>query len=425
MSGVNQAINRIPLQMRALVLSGTGFENLAVQTVPVPRPGPGQLLARVDAAGICTSLIKLVEQGSDHQLLSGWDVSRYPLILGDEGCVTICEVGTDLEARYRVGERYVTQPAVDHAPINHRERYREGGRGVAKVAAGYTLPGHLAEYMLIPEEIIAAGCLLSLPDVFIPFAHAATAEPLSCAISAQDHHLHLSQDSPLAERKALRGLKPGGVTVVIGAGVMGRMQVDLALSYRPRAIVVADLIAERLQRVRDLFCRRAAGMEIQLVTVQPGEVKQQVERLSDYQGADDVIVAVGSRAAIAAAQELLGRGSVLNLFGGLKKGEDMVPMSTSMIHYREVNVTGSSGGSPWDIARALDLMARGELDPSAHITRIGDLEHAPHFLEMIKRQELDGKAVVYPHRRTEAVLAVEQWRAQDEARYLTGAGDER
>jgi threonine dehydrogenase-like Zn-dependent dehydrogenase len=410
----------IPSQMRALVLSGKGFENLAIRLVPTPRPGPRQLLARVDAAGICTSLIKLVEQGSDHPLLSGWDVSQYPLILGDEGAVSICEVGSELVDRYKVGGRYVPQPAVDHAPINHLDRYRDGGKGVGKVAVGYTLPGNLAEYILIPEEVLEAGCLLPLPDQALPFAHAATAEPLSCVISAQEHHLHLAQDSPTRERKAFKGLKPGGTTLVIGAGIMGRMHVDLALSYRPRAVVVSDLIQSRLDRVRTLFADRAAGLGVHLLTIDPAkaDLKRLVFELSGLRGADDVIVAVGSRRAIEDAQALAARGAVLNLFGGLKRGEDMVPMNTTVIHYAEINVTGSSGGSPWDIARALELMARRELDPSSHVTRIGDLDHAVDFLQMVKSQDLDGKAIVYPHRRTNQIRAVDAWRAEDEREYL-------
>jgi hypothetical protein len=81
-SGVH-AQKTVPAEMRALVLDWTGFDHLAVRRIPTPRPGPRQLLARVDAAGICTSLIKLVEQGPKHQLVCGWDVARYPLILGD------------------------------------------------------------------------------------------------------------------------------------------------------------------------------------------------------------------------------------------------------------------------------------------------------------------------------------------------------
>ena len=84
---------QIPESMRAVVLDGTGFAHLGVRRVPTPRPGPQQMLARVDAAGICTSLIKLIEQGPNHPLLSGWDITRFPLILGDEGSVTLVEVG--------------------------------------------------------------------------------------------------------------------------------------------------------------------------------------------------------------------------------------------------------------------------------------------------------------------------------------------
>ena len=63
--------------MRALVLDGVGFEHVGVRIVATPRPGPQELLARVDAAGICTSLVKIIEQGGEHTLIHGWDVSRF------------------------------------------------------------------------------------------------------------------------------------------------------------------------------------------------------------------------------------------------------------------------------------------------------------------------------------------------------------
>jgi threonine dehydrogenase-like Zn-dependent dehydrogenase len=406
--------------MRALVLDGVGFAHLEVRRVPTPRPGPRQMLARVDAAGICTSLIKLVEQGPAHAQLHGWDLERFPLILGDEGAVTLVEVGRELEGRFHPGERYVPQPAIEHPPINHRERYRDGGRGVVKVSIGYTLPGHLAEYILITEEAVAAGCLLPIPDPSFPFAHAALSEPLSCCVSAQDHHVHLAQATPLEARRAVKGLKPGGVTVVIGAGAMGRMHVDLAMSYKPRAILVADLVQARLHLVRTLLGARASqrGIDLQVVNPAATDLVKQVNELTNYKGADDVIVAVGSRKAIESAQSLVGRGGVLDLFGGLKKGEDIIGLDTGIVHYKEINVTGSSGGSPWDIARTLELMSAGEIDAGRHITRIGDLEHSSEFLRMIIAQEIDGKAVVYPHRRTAEIRAVKSWSAQDEADYL-------
>ncbi len=414
----------IPPQMRALVLDGPGFEHLQVREVPVPHPGPRQMLARVDAAGICTSLIKLVEQGSAHNLLYGWDISRYPLILGDEGSVTLVQIGEELRERYHPGERYVVQPAINHAPINHRERYRNNARGIEKIAVSYTLPGHLAEYILITEEVLEGDCLIPLPDVSLPYAHVAMSEPFSCVISGQDHHVHLTQESQLAPRGVLKGLKPGGVTVVIGSGAMGRMHVDLALSYRPRALVATDLIDERLERVRHLFGARAKKLGVDLHAVNSGstDVQALINELTDYRGADDVIVAVGAAKAIEIAQNYVGRGGVLNLFGGLKKGQDVVGLDTGIVHYKEINVTGSSGGSPWDVARTVELMVAGEVDMGAHITRIGDLDHAVELLELVKAQEIDGKAVVYPHRRTDQILSVASWSARDESAYLNAAG---
>ncbi len=411
----------VPTEMRALVLDGTGFDHLRVRKVPTPRPGPGQLLARVDAAGICTSLIKLVEQGPDHKFVYGWDLARFPLILGDEGSVTLVEIGEGLRGRYRPGQRFVVQPAVDHQPIINLERYRDRGQGIAKVAVGYTLPGHLSEYMLITEEVLAAGCLLPLPDPGIPYAHASLSEPFSCAVSAQEHHTHLVQRDPLSPRQAVNGLRKDGVTLIVGAGAMGRMHVDLALSAGPRAVVVADLLEERLGLVRTLFAGRAAaaGVDLRTVNTKTADLASCIGTVTSGAGADDVIVAAGSRPAIENAQGLVARGGVLNLFGGLKKGEEVVGFDTGIVHYREINITGSSGGSPWDVARTLELMGSKAIDAGVHIACIGDLEHAIDFLRMTRAQEIAGKAVVYPHRRTAEIIGVRSWTSEDESSYLT------
>ena len=404
--------------MRALTLRGVGMESLALEHVPVPQPGTRQLLARVDAAGVCTSLLKLIAQGRDHPYLYGWDMQQYPLILGDEGAVTLVAVGSELQDQYQVGERYVVQPAVDHAPINHRERYANGARGIHKVAVSYTLPGHLAEYMLIGEEILAAGCLLSLPEGLVS-AHAALAEPLSCAVSAQAHHLRLSQANPHTSRTAVNGLAAAGVTVIIGAGAMGRMHVDIALAANPRAIIIADVMAERLQLCQQLFAERAAQQGVRLYTTAAGdELTKTVFEVSEQRGADDVIVAVGVKQAIHEAQFLVARGGVLNLFGGLPKHNADVTFDTTAVHYNEIVITGSSGGSPWDVAETLALMAKNAIDPSLHITRIADLAHVPELLVQMQNHQLDGKALVYPHRVSQTIRRVAQWTHHDERDYL-------
>jgi threonine dehydrogenase-like Zn-dependent dehydrogenase len=278
--------------------------------------------------------------------------------------------------------------------------------------------------MLVTEEILEAQCLLPLQDRPLPYAHAALSEPLACIISGHDHHMHLVQETPLSPRGVLKGLRPGGVTVIIGAGTMGRMHVDLALSYRPRVVVSVDHHNERLEQVRSLFGGRAMKLGTTLLTVNSNatDLKELVGTLTDGRGADDVIVAAGSGKAIEAAQELAARYAVLHLFGCLRKGEDIINLNTTTVHYREINVTGSAGGSPWDVARALDLMTSGELDPGAHISRIGELGHVIELLKQAKARLIEGKAVVYPHRRTGEIRAVHSWSAENERAYLAGGG---
>lgn len=413
----------IPNEMRAAVLSGTGVDQLAVRSIPVPRPGPGQLLCRVDAAGICTSVNKLLDQGASHPLMGGWDPARYPTIVGDEGTVTLVEAGDGLRDAFRPGQRFSVQPAVDHAPIGHRERYADEGRGVAKIAVGYSLPGLLAEFILIGEEVLAAGCLLPLPTDAIPAAHAAIAEPISCIISSHAHHLHLTQSDPALPRTPTNGLLPGGVVVVIGAGPMGRIHVDLAISARPSTIIVSARRDERLRWLQQTFGERAAASDVELVTVNALEqdLAAVVDRVTDGRGADDVIVTVADGAVIEAAQRLLARYGVLDLFAGLPPGSEVIAVDARLVHYREINITGSSGGGPWDIIEALRLMTNKEVDPAAHIAHVGDLEHAPELLRMAREGRVEGKAIVYPHRRTSSIATVSRWDADDEQRYLRGA----
>ena len=208
--------------------------------------------------------------------------------------------------------------------------------------------------------------------------------------------------------------------MVVGLGAMGRMHVEVALAQRPAVIVGSDPIRARRGRARELFEARAEARGVRLVCVAPEELPATVEALTGGKGADDLIVAVGAAPVIEASLPLLGRGGVANLFGGLKRGEEGIRVDANRIHYGETVVTGSSGGTPWDIARALDWMAKGEIDAAEHIARIGDLAHAVELIHEVRLRRLDGKAVVYPHRRVDRPFDVRRWSGADEARYLAG-----
>lgn len=405
----------VPATMKAVVLRGRGFERLSVEEVPVPEPGPRQLLARVDAAGVCTSILKLLAQGSDHTFLNGWDMGAHPIILGDEGAVTVMKVGSDLLQRYSPGERYAVQPAVDISPINHVERYRNGAAGMNKVAVGYTLPGHLAQYMLIPEEVLEAGCLLPLPSPELPFFAVSMAEPISCVVSAQDRQIHLLKAGPFAPRVPKLGMLAGGITVVIGAGAMGRMHAELAMRFSPRAVVVSDLLDERLTITQERLGVKARNKGIALVTVKPDDLPACVEQLSEGRGVDDLVLAVGVQKVQQEALKLLGTGGVANLFGGLPRGKHLLEVDAIRVHYDEIKLVGSSGGQPSDMTNTLEAIHKGEIDPGNYVFGVGGLQHAPEVLRAIEAATVDGKAILYPHAQIEHFEKVDHWDRTKEA----------
>jgi L-iditol 2-dehydrogenase len=289
---------------------------------------------------------------------------------------------------------------------------------MTKVAVGYTLPGHLAEYTLITEEILAADCLLPVPDANLPAFAAALAEPISCAISAQDRHVHISQASPSARRIPSLGLLRNGITMIIGAGPMGRMHAEVALRFQLRHLIIVDISEQRLGWIKEVLAKRAEKAGTELHAVLSAESRELLQKLSKGMGADDIIVAVGNAEVQTEAQQWLARGGVLDLFAGLKKGEHLIQLDTVRVHYDDIKVVGSSGGSPADIAEALRMIASGEIDVGRHMTIVGSLDQLPRALQMVKNTETDGKIVLYPHIRQTDLIAAKGWRQEDELRFL-------
>lgn len=404
--------------MQAVRLHGQGFENIKVDEIPVPEPNANQALARVDAAGVCTSILKLVAQGSDHTFINGWDLEKFPVILGDEGSLTIVKTGKNVAKKYPVGKRFVAQPAVDSPPINFRERYARNGEGMEKTAIGYSLPGHMAQYMLITEETIAADCLLPLPSEDIPYFAGALCEPLSCVISAQDRHLHISQETPVAPRVPKLALLRHGVCVIIGAGAMGQIHAEAALRFAPAHLVILDIMPERIAQARNKLDAKARKAGTTLHTALANEGPDIIRAISRGKGADDIIVAVGNRKAQIESQQWLAKGGVLNLFGGLKRGEHIIELDTLRVHYDEIRLCGSSGGRPADVAEALRMTAEGEFDAGDYLDMVGSLDQFPRAIEMVKNMETEGKIVLYPHIRRTELMRVKAWDRRTEKDFV-------
>ncbi len=407
----------IPKTMQALVASGSGLENLAVKNIPVPHINAEQLLARVDAAGVCSSIIKLITQGKDHTYIHGWDMKKWPVILGDEGTVTIVKVGDNLKNKYTPGQRFAIQPAVDTDPIVNRERYKNV-ETMHKCAVGYTLGGHLAQYIRIQEEVLKANCLLPLPDENMAYFEVSMAEPVSCIYSAQQRNYHIIKEGPHAERKPQLGLLPKGITVVVGAGTMGRIHAELALCFNPSVLIVSDLQQERLDKTITAIGKKAERKGTKLLTVTADKLEETVKQVSHGRGADDIIIAVGVNSVQQHSLSLLADRGVANLFGGLPKGSHILQLDTTAVHYREIKLVGSSGGEPSDMVATLKAIADKDIDTGNYVAAVGSLDNAVDVLKMIKETKIDGKAVLYPHTKKTPLKFVEHWDKSKEIDFI-------
>lgn len=412
----NQLSTVIPKEMDALVLSGKGFDNLALARIPVPEPGPGQFLARVDAVFACASDGKLIELGEEHPLMAGWDPARWPVAIGHEGCITAVKVGEDLKGHIKAGNSYAVQPAINIGPINHRERYTNA-LALEKVAIGYTLGGLFAEYMLITEEVIRTDSLIPYDTGKVPYFAMAFSEPLSCVYSAQNQIPHIYKQGSNEPREVRLGLRRGGVTLILGAGPMGILHADLAMMYRPRAIVVSEPIVERREQAENILRAKSVERNIELTITGPDELKAVLKLVTNGHGVDDCITALG----VAKIQEqsigYLGKGGVASFFGGAKAGESVISVDTRRIHYDGIKLVGSSGGDPSDIKAVVNLLEAGEISPERYVRRVGGLDAAPGLVKSIRAQEFFGKGLIYPHVRR-PLFEVGSWSFEEENAFL-------
>jgi threonine dehydrogenase-like Zn-dependent dehydrogenase len=409
----------LPSHMRSIRMAGKGLENVRMDTVPVPAVGPKDILCRVDATGVCTSNLKLIAQGGDHSLLAGWDVARHPVILGEEGSLTVVAVGSEVSRDISLGQRFAVQPAADVPPILHRERYRDGARGMRKTVVGYSLDGMLADYFLVPPEVLAAQCLVPLPSDELAHFEVTLAEPFACVHKSQEKHVHLVKQSPTSARQPRLGPLTGGTTVVIGAGTMGRLQVEMAMRFAPRNLLVCAKVGATTELVQRTLAVKAERLGINLEIVEPRDWTRALRRIAP-DGADDIIVAVGSQETQQEALSQLAFSGVLNLFGGLRRGDHHLTLDSLEVHYREVQLVGSSGGDAWDMRATLDLLASRQISGENYVFGVGGLQHAVPLLRRMSSEKMNGRIILYPQVEMPEFIETTRWTREDEAALFAG-----
>lgn len=334
--------------MKATKLYGKG--DLRVVSVPDPSAGPGEILIHVRAAMICGTDVRMLKNGA--QIL--------PITLGHELSGVVEEVGPQVRG-YERGQAVAVAPNYGCGVCDQCVAGRTHHCAELK-AIGIHVDGGFAELVRVPAAAVAQGNVCPIPEG-LSFREAALAEPLACVYAS-------------FERAHLR---PGDAVLVIGAGPIGLMHAKLYAMAGAGLVMIHDLNEGRLA-----VC---ASEEPSFVTLGPERVKERVLELTGGRGADIIVTAASSAATQQLAFALPALDARVIFFGGLPAGQEVVPLDTNVIHYKQITVTGTTRQSLAQYRQCLRMLAGGRLSVQHVITAVFDLDKAPEAFAAAARGE--------------------------------------
>ena len=332
--------------MKAAVFRGPG--NLSVEDVPTPTASPKEMKMRVMACATCGTDAKIFHHG--HPRLEP------PQVIGHEIAGEIIEMGSKVTG-FTLGQRVQVIAAV---PCENCWACKAERQGICpnQTSMGYQYAGGFAEEMIIPEQVIRANGVTTIPDN-LSFAEAAVAEPLACAINAQ----------------RLVNVGPGDTVLVMGAGPIGCLHVRLARALGAEKVFLADINGGRLS-----LSANAVSPDV-AIDMSTQDLNEVVLQHTDGIGPSVIITAAPSGAAQEQAISLVRPGGRVSFFGGLPKDKPMIAVDSNVVHYRELILAGANGSSPAQNKEALELIASGKVPVSDLITHqlgLEDVEAAIH-----------------------------------------------
>ncbi|MDO8578763.1 MAG: zinc-dependent dehydrogenase [Dehalococcoidales bacterium] len=331
--------------------------DVRIEEMPVPKIGPGELLVKVEASGIC---------GSD--VMEWYRLDRAPLILGHEIGGRIEAVGEGV-TRYKIGDRVT---AAHHVPCNTCYYCLSGNHTVCETLRRTNFdPGGFAEFLRLPAINVDRGVFL-LPDK-ISYDEATFIEPLSCVLRGQ----------------VRAQMKPGKSVIVVGCGIAGLLHIMLAHTMGASRVIAVDINEFRL---------KAAQNSGALTVLKPGEdLPARLRSVNEGRLADLVIVSTGATSAVTQAFKLVERGGTVLYFAPIGPGIN-IPLSINEVFWRnDVTLTTSYAGSPADYQTALELIASGTIKVNSLITHRLSMAQIGLGFQLVARAEDSIKVIIHPN----------------------------
>lgn len=332
-------------------------KDVRVEEMPTPEIGSGEILVKVMASGIC---------GSD--VMEWYRIKKAPRVLGHEITGEIVEIGEDVKS-YKKGDRVFVS---HHVPCNTC-RYCLSGYYTACDTLHKTNydPGGFAEYLRIPEINVDRGVYL-LPEN-MSFEEGTFIEPLGCVLRGQ----------------RLANIKPGQSILVIGSGISGLLNINLAYALGAGRIIATDINKYRL----DAALRFGADAVIHASE----NVSKRVRELNEKRLADCVIICTGAMPAINQALQSVDRGGTILFFAVPEPGIN-VSIPITDFWRNEIKIMTSYGASPADLAIALELIYSQRVHVKEMITHRLSLSEAGLGFKLVSEAKESIKVIIEPWR---------------------------
>jgi len=329
---------------------------IKLENTPVPRAGPGELVAKCIVTLTCGTDVKMYKRG--HRLI------QPPQIIGHEFAGVVTEVGEGVK-KFVTGMNIVS---ANSAPCNKCFYCSNGQPNLCdhldECLIGFSWPGSYAEYVRIPERIVRQNTF-EIPDN-VPLEHVASLEPLACVVHGWD----------------LVRSQPGGTVIVIGGGPIGLLHLQLAGLSGAKRVILCDIVDQRLEEAKKM------GIDITTINSTLEDPAKLVADFTGGRGADIVIEAVGRKETWEMASRLVRKGGTLLLFGGCQRGTT-VTFDADNIHYGELHLQGAFHHTPSAVERAFNLIVTKRVLIGPLISEEMPLEKAEDALKLMG----EGKAL--------------------------------
>jgi L-iditol 2-dehydrogenase len=328
----------------------------SVEEVPVPEPGPGDLLLKVHACGLCGSDLRTIRSGH-HNV-------EFPWTLGHEICGEVADYGPQYDGPWKKGDRLSVGPNVyDPTDPYCIEGKHELSAHVREI--GQQWKGGFAEYVVIPKESVEYGNLLPSP-AHLQSEYAAIVEPGSSVI-----HAHEKASTQL-----------GDTVLIMGAGPIGCLHVAVARASGADKVFMSDIVDERLN-LAERFEPDA------VINSQKEDLGERIRELTGGKGPDMVITANPAPSSQVEAVELVAKGGRVVLFGGLPHNNSKPGVDTNLVHYKNLSLIGISRFAPRHFRKSLQMLASGRIPGDKLVTHVLELDRFDEGVQLA----FDGKAI--------------------------------